>query len=76
VIDEPSCLYEGKDLCPELDPSHLCIVLEQYKAGVFERQFHRHVPRHRLSDAAKAITKYFFPSPNPWEIAIKTKRVS
>jgi hypothetical protein len=46
-------MYENYKLCPELRPSEVCIVLEQYHEGKFERQFHEHVPRSRLSEDAR-----------------------
>jgi len=41
-------------LCPDLQPDDVCLVVEQYREGGFERRFHKHVPRARLSDEAKA----------------------
>jgi len=46
-------LDENQKLCSELRPDELCIVLEQYHEGKFERQFHEHVPRSRLSAESK-----------------------
>ena len=40
-------------LCPDLQPSDICLVVEQYRDGGFERRFHRHVPRERLADTAR-----------------------
>ena len=40
-------------LCPDLCPNELCIVVEQYREGTFERQFHEHIPRSRLSSKSK-----------------------
>jgi hypothetical protein len=37
-------------LCPELEPADVCLVVEQYREGAFERRFHKHVPRERLPD--------------------------
>ena len=45
--------YDGYRLCPELRPSELCIVVEQYRGGLFERRFHQHIPGARLSTEAK-----------------------
>ena len=42
-------MYESYKLWPELRPGELCLVLEQYREGIFERQFHEHIPRSRLS---------------------------
>jgi hypothetical protein len=42
-------MYEPYKLCCELKPSDWCFVIEQYVEGNFERQFHQHVPRSRLS---------------------------
>jgi hypothetical protein len=46
-------MHEDHKLCSELRPNELCIVLEQYHEGKFERQFHEHVPRSRLSGEGK-----------------------
>jgi hypothetical protein len=46
-------MYENHKLCSELRANELCIVLEQYHEGKFERQFHEHVPRSRLSAESK-----------------------
>lgn len=40
-------------LCPDLQPADVCLVVEQYREGDFERRFHKHVPRERLPDAAR-----------------------
>jgi hypothetical protein len=40
-------------LCPDLQPSDVCLVVEQYRDGGFERRFHKHVPRERLADPAR-----------------------
>ena len=40
-------------LCPDLQPSDVCLVVEQYRDGGYERRFHKHVPRDRLPDAAR-----------------------
>jgi hypothetical protein len=40
-------------LCPDLRPADVCLVVEQYREGGFERRFHKHVPRERLSDDAR-----------------------
>jgi hypothetical protein len=37
-------------LCPDLQPADVCVVVEQYRGGGFERRFHKHVARERLSD--------------------------
>jgi hypothetical protein len=37
-------------LCPDLQPADVCLVVEQYREGAFERRFHKHVPRDRLTD--------------------------
>jgi hypothetical protein len=41
-------------LCPDLLASDVCLVVEQYREGGFERRFHKHVPRATLPDAARA----------------------
>ena len=46
-------MYDNHTLCETLMPSEICIVVEQYFEGAFTRQFHEHVPRSRLSDAAR-----------------------
>ena len=46
-------------LCESLGPKEYCIVVEQYKAGIFERKFHEHVPKHRLSEEA---LRYLLPA--------------
>jgi hypothetical protein len=40
-------------LCPDLQPSEVCLVVEQYRDGGYERRFHKHVPRERLVDAVR-----------------------
>ena len=42
-------LYENYKLCPELKPKEICVVVEQCSKGKFIRQYHEHVPAHRLS---------------------------
>jgi hypothetical protein len=42
-------MYDNFKLCPELKPREVCFVVEQYREGLFERKFHMHVPKHRLS---------------------------
>jgi hypothetical protein len=37
-------------LCPDLKPKEICLVMEQYSEGKFNRLYHEHVPAHRLSD--------------------------
>jgi len=46
-------MYENYKLCDHLKASELCLVVEQYTAGTFTRQFHEHVPKSRLSDDAR-----------------------
>jgi hypothetical protein len=46
-------MYDNFNLCPQLRPTDVCLVLEQYKEGKFERRFHTHVPKSRLSEDAK-----------------------
>ena len=41
-------------LCPDLLGTDVCLVVEQYREGDFERRFHKHVPRALLSDGARA----------------------
>lgn len=45
-------MYESYKICEKLRPKEICIVVEQYKEGLFERQYHQHVPKHRLSESA------------------------
>jgi len=45
-------MYENYKRCEGLKPKEVCIVVERYKEGVFERQYHEHIPKHRLSEAA------------------------
>ena len=42
-------MHSRYNLCPELDASSYCFVLEQYETGRVERIEHVHVPRHRIS---------------------------
>jgi hypothetical protein len=42
-------MYENYKLCPELLPREICLVVEQYVAGTFERRYHRQVPKSSLS---------------------------
>jgi len=41
-------------LCPDLLPTDVCLVVEQYREGDFERRFHKHVPRELLADGMRA----------------------
>jgi hypothetical protein len=45
-------MYDNFELCDRLNPKEICPIVEQYREGVFERKFHEHVPRHRLSEDA------------------------
>ncbi|MSP43669.1 MAG: hypothetical protein EXR08_09945 [Alphaproteobacteria bacterium] len=45
--------YENYRLCPDLKIKEFCIVLEQYHDGSFDREFHQHIPSHRLSQPSK-----------------------
>jgi hypothetical protein len=45
-------MYENHKLCEKLKPKEICLVVEQYKQGIIERQYHEHVPKHRLSESA------------------------
>jgi hypothetical protein len=45
-------MYENQKLCEKLKPEEICLVVEQYKEGNFERQYHEHVRKHRLSENA------------------------
>ena len=45
-------MYENYKLCEKLKPKEICLVVEQYKGGIFERQYHEHIPKHRLSESA------------------------
>jgi hypothetical protein len=40
-------------LCPHLQASDVCLVVEQYRDGGYERRFHKHVPHDRLADQAR-----------------------
>jgi hypothetical protein len=40
-------------LCPDLRVSDVCLVVEQYRDGGYERRFHKHVPRDRLADGVR-----------------------
>jgi hypothetical protein len=43
-------MHDHYKLCETLKPKEYCIVVEQYKEGLFERKFHEHVAAHRLSE--------------------------
>lgn len=45
-------MYENFKLCPELQPSETCLVLEQYVKGRFDRRFHMHVPKSKLTESS------------------------
>ena len=45
-------MYENHKLCERLKPKEICLVVEQYKEGIFEQQYHEHIPKHRLSECA------------------------
>jgi hypothetical protein len=42
-------LHDNYKLCAELRPKKICLVLEQFTKDKFVRQYHEHVPAHRLS---------------------------
>ncbi len=46
-------MYENFKLCPDLKPGELCLVIEQYVEGQFQRCYHRHIRQHRLSDLSR-----------------------
>ena len=46
-------MYENHKLCDSLKPSEICLVVEQYTKRMYIRKFHRHVPKHRLSNNAR-----------------------
>ena len=46
--------YENYKLCAELKPKEICLVLEQCEEGKFVRQYHEHIPVHRLSNDARS----------------------
>ncbi len=46
-------MFENHKLCDRLTPSETCLVVEQYKEGIFIREFHEHVPKSRLSRDAQ-----------------------
>jgi len=65
-------MYENYKLCEKLKPKEICLIVEQYKEGDFERQFHEHVPVHRLSESGlqnllQALVLKFENS-EPWTI--------
>ena len=41
--------FENYKLCPDLNTMEICIVLEQYQQGSFDRLQHLHVPKSRMS---------------------------
>jgi hypothetical protein len=43
-------MYDGYKLCETLKPKEYCIIVEQYKGGLFEQKFHEHIGAHRLSE--------------------------
>jgi hypothetical protein len=43
-------LHDNYKLCAELRPKEICLVLEQFRKDKFIRQYHKHVPAHRLSN--------------------------
>ena len=45
-------MYENFKLCAELKPRECCLVFEQYRDGEFTREYHRHFPRNRISQAS------------------------
>ncbi len=45
-------MYDNFKLCPDLKPGNLCFVVEQYRDGIFEKQFHSHIANSRLSKDA------------------------
>ena len=51
---EGSSMYDNYKLCPDLRPADICIVVEQYADGKFERCFHLHVRKSRLPQRARA----------------------
>ena len=43
-------MHDKYKLCETLNLKEYCIVVEQYKDGLFEQTFHEHVAVHRLSE--------------------------
>jgi hypothetical protein len=43
-------MHDNYRLCETLGPKEYCIVVEQYKEGLFGRKFHEHMAAHRLSE--------------------------
>jgi hypothetical protein len=46
-------MYENYRLCEKLNAKEICLVVGQYKEGIFERQYHEHV---RSTDCPKALS--------------------
>jgi len=46
-------MYENYKICDRLKPSEICLVVERYTEGEYTREFHMHVPKHRLSTDAR-----------------------
>lgn len=40
-------------ICPDLEPTYNCIVVEEFTGGVFVRRFHKRVADYRLSNARR-----------------------
>jgi hypothetical protein len=45
-------MYENFELCPDLKAKEICIVVREYQEGQFDRRFHEHIPKHRISEEA------------------------
>lgn len=42
-------MYTGFEICKTLKSYEKCILLREYKSGVFHTHFHKHIPSNRLS---------------------------
>jgi hypothetical protein len=65
-------MYENHKLCATLKPNEICLVVEQYKNGMFDRKYHEHIPKHRLSeDSLQHLLQALvlkFENNEPWTI--------
>jgi hypothetical protein len=57
-------MYERHKLCDRLKPSEICLVVEQYREGVYLRKFHEHIKKSGLNsdtriNLLRALVIYF-----------------
>lgn len=51
-------MYSGYKICTSLEPEHVCFIVEQYRDGQLEIEYHEHIRKVRQSlDSRKNLLK-------------------